>query len=342
MLLCEKYSIWPLNDCTYGLICAVYLALFAPVNVGSILWHSITRISRFNYAGRRHSALRSGTLPVLYFLVLLCHVVLVLLPLGFLATNFHDVAENPLKAVLFIALYLQFWIAALVRFVGNRHYHEQPLSLVVAYAGAGVLVLLPLFSWSHVFPSYGPSSPSHRAYFITAGILVLTILLTVLSKGTLKRESDSTWANFASKLALIFPYIWPKKSVRLQLQVLICLLLLALGRIINIALPLYSKWIVDELAGPHRFCYDLILISTGLKFLQGSGAMGGFLNTLRSFFWIRIQQYTTLEIEVDLFAHLHSLSLKWHLSRKTGQVLRIMDRGTNSINSLLRYETLPL
>lgn len=39
MLLCEKYSVWPLNDCTYGLICAVYLALFAPVNLGSIIWH---------------------------------------------------------------------------------------------------------------------------------------------------------------------------------------------------------------------------------------------------------------------------------------------------------------
>lgn len=115
---------------------------------------SLTRISRFNYDGRRHSALRSGTLPFLYFLVLLSHVVLVLLPVGFLATNFRDVTENPLKAAVFFALYLQFWIAALVRFVGNRHYHEQPLSLVVAYAGAGLLVLLPLFSWSHVFPTY--------------------------------------------------------------------------------------------------------------------------------------------------------------------------------------------
>lgn len=63
----------------------------------------------------------------------------------------------------------------------------------------------------------------------------------------------------------------------------------------------------------------------------------GVLNNFRSFLWIRIQQYTTREIEVELFAHLHSLSLRWHLNRKTGEVLRIMDRGTDSITNLLNY-----
>lgn len=75
-----------------------------------------------------------------------------------------------------------------------------------------------------------------------------------------------------------------------------------------------------------------------MKFLQGGGTGSmGVLNNLRSFLWIRIQQYTTREIEVELFAHLHSLSLRWHLNRKTGEVLRIMDRGTDSITNLLNY-----
>ena len=42
-------------------------------------------------------------------------------------------------------------------------------------------------------------------------------------------------------------------------------------------------------------------------------------------------------LQVKLFSHLHSLSLRWHLSRKTGEVLRSIDRGTTSINSLLSY-----
>ena len=40
---------------------------------------------------------------------------------------------------------------------------------------------------------------------------------------------------------------------------------------------------------------------------------------------------------MSLFRHIHELSLKWHLSRKTGEVLRVMDRGTSSINNLLQY-----
>ncbi|PAV86039.1 hypothetical protein WR25_26519 [Diploscapter pachys] len=147
----------------------------------------------------------------------------------------------------------------------------------------------------------------------------------------------ATFSNFSRKVSLIAPYVWPKKSIGLQLRVLFCIFLLVLGRLINIAIPLYSKWIVDELAHPETFHYSLIFISSALKFLQGSGPIGGFLNTCRIYLWIPIQQYTTRELEVELFAHLHSLSLRWHLSRKTGLVLRVMDRGTSSVNSILNY-----
>lgn len=68
--------------------------------------------------------------------------------------------------------------------------------------------------------------------------------------------------------------------------------------------------------------------------------MGGFLNTIRSYLWIGVQQYTTLEIELEMFRYLHSLSLKFHLSRKTGELVKIMDRGTASINTLLRLNFL--
>lgn len=89
---------------------------------------------------------------------------------------------------------------------------------------------------------------------------------------------------------------------------------------------------------PVLFRWDLILIYVGMSFAQGSGTgTMGLFNNLRSFLWIPIQQYTTREIEVDLFQHLHYLSLRWHLKRKTGEVLRVMDRGTDSINTLLNY-----
>ncbi|KAK3542903.1 hypothetical protein QTP70_006523 [Hemibagrus guttatus] len=75
-----------------------------------------------------------------------------------------------------------------------------------------------------------------------------------------------------------------------------------------------------------------------LKFLQGGGAgTSGFVSNMRSFLWTRVQQHTSRTVQLELFAHLHALSLRWHLGRKTGDVLRSIDRGTASVSHLLDY-----
>ncbi|KAG5895499.1 hypothetical protein JTB14_034815 [Gonioctena quinquepunctata] len=154
-------------------------------------------------------------------------------------------------------------------------------------------------------------------------------------------DNHSTWNNFWQKVKILFPFLWPKKDCSLQCRVLICFLLLAAGRAVNLYVPIYQGLIVDSMNVDSKkmvFHWDYVLIYVGFKFLQGGGTGGmGLLNNLRSFLWIRIQQYTTREVEVELFRHLHSLSLRWHLARKTGEVLRVMDRGTDSINNLLNY-----
>ncbi|KZC11789.1 ATP-binding cassette sub-family B member 6, mitochondrial [Dufourea novaeangliae] len=152
-------------------------------------------------------------------------------------------------------------------------------------------------------------------------------------------DTSSAWNNALYKIKTLAPFLWPKKSFLLQLRVTFCFVLLILGRLINLYVPVYNKKIVDSVTEAHGiFRWDLVLIYVAFKFLQGGGTGGmGVLNNLRSFLWIRIQQYTTREIEVELFRHLHSLSLRWHLGRKTGEVLRVMDRGTDSINNLFNY-----
>nr|XP_012152493.1 PREDICTED: ATP-binding cassette sub-family B member 6, mitochondrial isoform X2 [Megachile rotundata] len=151
-------------------------------------------------------------------------------------------------------------------------------------------------------------------------------------------DNSSTWKNAWYRIKTLAPFLWPN-SFMLQLRVIFCFGLLIAGRLINLYVPIYNKRIVDSVSEtPVTFRWDLVLIYVAFKFLQGGGTGGmGVLNNLRSFLWIRIQQYTTREIEVELFRHLHSLSLRWHLGRKTGEVLRIMDRGTDSISNLLNY-----
>lgn len=152
-------------------------------------------------------------------------------------------------------------------------------------------------------------------------------------------ENRSTFANGWLKIKTLAPFLWPKKDCLLQFRVMFCFVLLIAGRVINLFVPIYNKKIVDSMTErPMEFRWDWILIYVAFKFLQGGGTGSmGLLNNLRSYLWITIQQYSTREIEVALFKHLHGLSLRWHLSRKTGEVLRVMDRGTDSINNLLNY-----
>ena len=176
-------------------------------------------------------------------------------------------------------------------------------------------------------------------------------------EGSFSRTSSqgSTFGSLWHKTKIMFPYIWPRRRPVLQLKIVICFLILVGGRVINVYVPIYYKKIVTALT-PHNNATDQldlvygvtardmgvtfpvasIVIYVGMRFLQG-GSVGsmGLLNNLRSFLWINVQQYTMRTMQVDLFQHLHALSLRWHLGRKTGEVLRVIDRGANSINNLL-------
>uniref|UniRef100_A0A8V0ZQQ4 ATP-binding cassette sub-family B member 6 n=2 Tax=Gallus gallus TaxID=9031 RepID=A0A8V0ZQQ4_CHICK len=153
-------------------------------------------------------------------------------------------------------------------------------------------------------------------------------------------RTGSTWKDFRRKLSLLVPYMWPKGNRLLQGLVLFCMTLMGLERAINVFVPIYYKNIVNELTegAPWHTLAWTVCIYVGLKLLQGGGAGStGFVSNLRTFLWVWVQQFTNRQVQVQLFAHLHGLSLRWHLGRRTGEVLRSVDRGTSSINSLLSY-----
>lgn len=153
-------------------------------------------------------------------------------------------------------------------------------------------------------------------------------------------QNESTWQGFRKKVRLLVPYMWPRGNPLLQLVVIFCLGLLGIERAVNVFVPIYYKNIVNELTDGSTWqkLATTVCIYVSLKFLQGGGSgSSGFVSNLRSFLWIRVQQFTNRVVQLRLFAHLHSLSLRWHLGRKTGEVLRSIDRGTSSINNLLSY-----
>ncbi|KAI8908514.1 P-loop containing nucleoside triphosphate hydrolase protein [Gorgonomyces haynaldii] len=171
----------------------------------------------------------------------------------------------------------------------------------------------------------------------------LLVVLAITAKSYLSRLSTgpiSSWQDMWQKTKKLFPFLWPK-GIKLQLLVIACFGLLAAGRIVNVLVPYTYKLLVEDLTPgtqdkPKKpfFAWGAILLYTLLRFFQGGV---GLLSSLQYFLWIPVSQYTTREICVQMLRHLHSLSLDFHIKRKTGEVLRVMDRGTASIGSLLSY-----
>ncbi|KAI9314851.1 hypothetical protein BX666DRAFT_1964047 [Dichotomocladium elegans] len=155
-------------------------------------------------------------------------------------------------------------------------------------------------------------------------------------------NGQSGFSNFFSKMRKLMPYIWPHKSTWLQILVVVCFSLMLLGLVVNALTPLQIGRVVDSLgAGKGTFLWGAVLGYVGLRFLQGGS---GLIQSMQNWLWIPIGQYTTREVSVRMFSHLHSLSLQFHINRKTGEVLRVMDRGTSSIVQLLSqilFQVLP-
>ncbi|XP_071072216.1 ATP-binding cassette sub-family B member 6 isoform X1 [Dasypus novemcinctus] len=155
-----------------------------------------------------------------------------------------------------------------------------------------------------------------------------------------QRLPRSTWRDLGRKLRLLSGYLWPRGSPALQLVVLICLGLMGLDRGLNVLVPIFYRDIVNLLTekAPWSTVAWTTVTYVFLKFLQGGGTGStGFVSNMRTFLWIRVQQFTSRQVELRLFSHLHELSLRWHLGRRTGEVLRVVDRGTSSVTGLLSY-----
>ncbi|XP_040842472.1 ATP-binding cassette sub-family B member 6, mitochondrial isoform X2 [Ochotona curzoniae] len=161
-----------------------------------------------------------------------------------------------------------------------------------------------------------------------------------LSQQARSASQQSTWRDLGRKLRLLSGYLWPRGNLALQLVVFICLGLMGLDRALNVLVPIFYRDIVNLLTSKAPWSSLTWTVTTYvfLKFLQGGGTGStGFVSNLRTFLWIRVQQFTSRRVELRLFSHLHELSLRWHLGRRTGEVLRIVDRGTSSVTGLLSY-----
>ena len=162
-----------------------------------------------------------------------------------------------------------------------------------------------------------------------------------------KKLPHKTWWEYLRGYSLFFPYLWPKDSTRLQLHVLVCFGLAVLQRLVNVAVPYQIGHVVNKLvaaikevqAGEPLTLENFPLKDFGLLgvfwILQGQS---GLLGSLRSFLWIPVSQYSYRGLTTAAFNHVHSLSLDFHLSKRTGEVLSALNKGS-AVNQFLEQVT---
>ena len=130
-------------------------------------------------------------------------------------------------------------------------------------------------------------------------------------------------------LQTLFPYLW-----QYRVRMLLALSCLVGAKLANVGVPLVFKEMIDRMTPGEQ----LLVLPVGLLLLYGVLRFSTSLFTeLREIFFARVTQQAVRRIALEVFRHLHALSLRFHLERQTGGVSRDIERGTRSISSLISY-----
>lgn len=136
----------------------------------------------------------------------------------------------------------------------------------------------------------------------------------------------------------LWPYIWPSGRRDLRLRIYASLTLMLAGKLVTIAVPYSFKWATDALSGPASISLASVIAGPlAMTLLYGSLRIAMALITqIRDAVFADVAMHAVRRLASDVFAHLHTLSLRFHLERKTGGLTRILERGRNSIETIVR------
>lgn len=154
------------------------------------------------------------------------------------------------------------------------------------------------------------------------------------------QPDDKEATNHWSTVVRLLPYLWAKGRLDLRLRVIGALLLLLAAKAVGVYVPFLFKDAVDVLAGDRQPSASLIAAAVPVGLIVGYGlarVLTLLFGELRDAIFVKVGQHAVRQIALTTFRHLHSLSLRFHMERKTGGLSRIIERGTRGIDFLLRF-----
>src|SRR3982074_1711211 len=151
-------------------------------------------------------------------------------------------------------------------------------------------------------------------------------------------------------LVRLWPYIWPSDRRDLQMRVVWATVLLFGAKLATVAVPFTFKWAVDALSGqgtaPVAADDWLVWVfAASIAMTIAYGAMRilmALLTQARDGVFAKVAMHAVRRLAILTFEHMHQLSLRFHLERKTGGLTRVLERGRNGIETIVRMVILQL
>src|SRR5665811_794959 len=162
----------------------------------------------------------------------------------------------------------------------------------------------------------------------------------ISKKNTVSAEGGDTIATIRN----LWPYMWPADRPDLRRRVTWAFLVLIVAKIITVLVPYFYKWATDALSADGALpqwlpSFLLVPVMLVIAYNVGRVMVVGF-NNLRDAAFASVGQNAVRKLSGITFKHIHSLSLRYHLQRRTGGLSRTIERGVKGIESIVRFTIL--
>jgi ATP-binding cassette, subfamily B, heavy metal transporter len=149
------------------------------------------------------------------------------------------------------------------------------------------------------------------------------------------RPSASGWQT----MRRVAPYLWPEGQGWVKRRVILALVFLLAAKLVSVTTPYVYKLAVDRLGGVAPDTGMILgLGAVGLVVAYGLARLGAVVfGELRDAVFVRVGQRAIRRLAIETFTHIHQLSLRYHITRKTGGLSRIIERGVKGVDFLLRF-----
>lgn len=137
----------------------------------------------------------------------------------------------------------------------------------------------------------------------------------------------------------VSPYLWPAGHPGIKLRVVLAMLALLAAKVVAVSTPLLYRAAVDGLGGEAQdAAWILGLGAVGLTVAYGMARLlANAFQQLRDAIFARVGQRALRQLALETFTHIHRLSMRYHITRKTGGLSRIIERGVKGVEFLLRF-----